>query len=381
MRIQVIFTGGTIGGDLRFHSTLDSGLRARAFRNHLREAIQGEPLLRSIDLLEIVTPLNVFSEQMSPNDWSTIARSVYDIVGSSDPPDGVVILHGTDTLSFSAAALSFMLLGVSIPVIVTGSTLPLMAVDTDAKRNFLDSLRVAGDPRFRGVFVVYSGAPDRPSAIHAGTRARKQSFPIPATFFSVNAEPIGRIREGSGPLPSVEIENHALLARVQRANSRHLLAQPALRSFEKSSIAYYQIYPGFAPAQLERAIDDSVGGVVLDLYNSGTACTDGPYSLIKPLQRARENRIPVFATSQHLGPTEMATYGSSVALREAGVVPLREMSHEAALAKLLWVRSRLPEREHYDEVVSAMAADLCGEMDVSAPLGDTESLGSAAAFL
>src|SRR5262249_7760944 len=157
--------GGTIGGDLRYHSIVDSGLQAKAFRERLCKELGGEQLLKDIVLPDFLTPVNRFSEQMAPNDWGIIARKIYECV-KSDKPDGIVVLHGTDTLAFTAAALSFLLLGIDVPVIVTGSNYPLMAPASDAKRNFLDSIRVACDRRFRGVFVVYSGNPNEPSLIH-----------------------------------------------------------------------------------------------------------------------------------------------------------------------------------------------------------------------
>lgn len=360
-KIWLVFTGGTIGGDVRQKQIVDSGLRPKVFTQEFFKGFErqheAKALLDIIDLEEF-TPIKKFSEDMVPVDWFKIATKIYETVGSSEV-DGFVIAHGTDTLSFTSSALSFLLSGIKVPVVITGSTLPLVHPASDARRNLADALRVACDERFKGVFVVFSGNPDRPSTIHAGTRARKHAYPQ-ATFFSVNVRQIGRIKTSFWGRTSIEIENETLLSQIRGLNEGVELREP-WRPHE--NIEFFQIYPGFSPEHIVRAAKGA-GGIVLNLYNSGTGCTEkGKFSLVEAIERAIEMRVPVFGTSQHLGSVDMDIYGSSVELKKAGVVPLRDMTHEAAIAKLMWLRGKLPDRTtHFDAVREQMLLNVCGEI-------------------
>ncbi len=364
-KIQLIFTGGTIGGDVRNQKNIvDSGLKPAAFTKEFFKGFRREyvtqALLDSIDLaVNSSLQLNKFSEDMVPFDWFSIASAIYTASQSGDT-DGFVIAHGTDTLGFTAAALSFMLSGIKRPVVITGSTLPLVHPSSDARRNLSDSFRVACDERFKGVFVVFSGDPARPSTIHAGTRARKHAYPQ-ATFFSVNVPRIGRVKTDFLGRTSVAVENEALLSQMRFLDARAQL-EPPTRPTE--NIDFFQIYPGFPPDHIKRAVDEGVGGIILDLYNSGTGCTQkGKFSLLEAVERATEQRVPVFATSQHIGSVDMDVYGSSIELRKAGVIPLRDMTHEAAIAKLMWLCGRFSDKKTYfDEVREQMLLNVSGEI-------------------
>jgi L-asparaginase type I len=366
-RIQIIFTGGTIGADVRHKDIADSGLRAAPFYRYFSDQFSRDPagqtLLSAIDLPDFVTPVNKFSEDFAPGDWFVIGRAIHRIL-AEDPPDGVVIAHGTDTLSYTASALTFLLRGTPVPIIVTGSTLPLVHPQTDAVRNLYDALLIACDSRFRGVYVSFSGDPNQTSSVHLGTRTRKNSYPSPR-FASLNSDPVARVRKSFTGRYQVVIDDPLVLNYVTRCNERQRLCEPVQVN---DNVVFFQIYPGFPPSQIVTAVDDGTLGIILDLYNSGTGPTQrGKYSLLEAIQYATKKRVPVFATSQHLGSIEMNVYGSSIELRDAGVIPLRDMQHETAIAKLMWLRGTYPDKADFAKIQSLMSADVCGEITCTEP--------------
>ena len=188
-RILIVATGGTIA------STQGAGGLAPTLTG--RELAERVPLLDTLCELDFVQPMNIDSTNMRPRDWLRIAQVIKD---SYDRYDGFVILHGTDTMAYTAAALSYLVQGSEKPIVLTGSQQPMANPFTDAKLNLYHSVLYACDPASRDVSVVFGGE------VICGTRARKQRTMSFNAFSSMNYPPLAYVRgervvraEGSMP--------------------------------------------------------------------------------------------------------------------------------------------------------------------------------------
>ncbi|MBE9591995.1 MAG: asparaginase, partial [Proteobacteria bacterium] len=205
-KIKIIYTGGTITGVKKLNSkNIDNRLEPKVlksepevFMDHLiknKDLHKDFPHLEEEIDLSYSVPVNKFSEELTPNDRIRISKDVFKAINEGN--DGIIVIHGTDTLTYTSSAISFIVRGIDIPVVLTGSNHPLTFPETDAIRNFSDALFVATDEKthdcFKGVFVVFSGQKDELSTIHLGTRVRKVRF-SDNCFKSWNCSPIGVIR-------------------------------------------------------------------------------------------------------------------------------------------------------------------------------------------
>jgi L-asparaginase type I len=319
------------------------------------------------------TPVKGFSENIIPSDWTTIAESVDKAVKKGI--DSIVIAHGTDTMCYTSAALSFMLQGIKIPVVITGSNIPLESEGTDAITNIQDAIRVALDKRFKGVFLVFSGIDNQPSDIHLGCRVRKAKF-YDNCFESTNVDMIGKFKKGFlSKKHRIKIVNRQLLNQVIEINDKK---DYQFKENVNNNISFFKVYPGFNPELINYVIEKEkqTEGIILELYNSGTGCVDvgkgkhspskslrnadkGKYSLLESLRNADSKNIPVFVTSQQRGIVTMDTYSSSKKIKDCEAVPLKSMITEAAIPKLMWVLKNYPKR-----VRELMETNICGEMEV-----------------
>jgi glutamyl-tRNA(Gln) amidotransferase subunit D len=300
--------------------------------------------------LSFYTSVRILSENIIPSDWTKIAISVNKAI--EEGIDSIVITHGTDTMCYSSAALSFMLQCIKIPVVLTSSNIPLETEGTDTITNLHDAIRVALDKRFKGVFVVFSGIDNQPSDIHLGCRVRKIKF-YDNCFESVNVDMIGKFKKHT-----MKILNRQLLDQVIKINDKK---NYQLKSNINSNISFFKVYPGFNPELIDYVIKKETKGIILELYNSGTGCIKNRYSLLHSLKNAKSKNIPVFVTSQQGGNVTMDSYSSSTELKKYGAVPLMSMITETAIPKLMWVLGQTSSKK---EVIELMLTNICGEMEV-----------------
>ena len=179
-RILIIATGGTIA------STEDGAGLAPTLTG--KELAARAPLIDTLCDLDFVQPMNIDSTNMRPRDWLSIARVIRD---GYDRYDGFVILHGTDTMAYTAAALSYLIQDSDRPIVLTGSQQPMANPFTDAKLNLYHSVLYACDPASRDVSVVFGGK------VICGTRARKQRTMSFNAFSSMNFPSLAYVRGGS----------------------------------------------------------------------------------------------------------------------------------------------------------------------------------------
>ncbi|WP_394220461.1 asparaginase [Alteromonas gracilis] len=275
------------------------------------------------------------SSDMDPSDWQRIADDISD---NYDKYDGFIILHGTDTMAYTASALSFMLEDLSKPVIVTGSQIPLAELRSDGQVNLLNALYVAANYPIAEVGLFFN------NRLLRGNRSRKVDADGFSAFDSPNFPPLLeaginiRVKAGSlakAPNNTIKVSN--------------VKAQP---------IGMVSLYPGIAPEVIKNTLQQPVNALILLSYGVGNA-PQNP-ELIAQLKYAKSRQIPVLNCTQCMrGRVNMGGYATGHGLREVGVLSGSDMTPEAALAKLHYLLSKdLP----FEEISQLLTQNLRGEL-------------------
>lgn len=286
------------------------------------------------------------SSDMNPPIWSKLANIIYDNYNSYD---GFVVTHGTDTMAYTASALSFMLENLGKPVILTGSQLPVGVLRSDAKENLLTAIEIAAEQDEEGNAVVPEVCIFFEANLYRGNRCTKMNSEHFAAFKSYNYEPLA-------------------VAGVHIHYFQHLihycdLDKPLrLRTKIDQHVAILKLFPGISE-QTVRAILNIEGlrAVVLETYGSGNAPSD--LWLFEALQDAIKRGIIIVNKTQCvMGSVEMGRYETSLHLLQAGVLCGYDITTEALLTKLMYLLGE--NADNTDEVIRLLQINLCGEMTV-----------------
>lgn len=351
-RVAVIYAGGTIG----MVPSADGLVPDRSLPQRLRATLAGREDLPSFDFVGDFAPID--SAEARPSDWSAMAG----VIAGLGDWDGVVVLHGTDTLAFTASALSFLLPDGGAPrrVVVTGSQLPLGVAGSDAGANVADSLLAAAlGPQ--EVMVAFHGR------LLRGNRTVKRSSRDLDAFASPNAPPILAVVSAEAlarlPPPVLPYPVEGDVRDPPGAYTMQVTFDWTLPRCRDGAVATLRLVPGFDPGLVPLVLadrgDGRPGALLVECYASGTAPTaDG--RLAAALAEATAEGIVVAAVSQagH-GGVALGTYAAGSALARAGVISGGDMTFECAFAKLhvLLARGMRPDavRDHF-------ARPLRGEM-------------------
>jgi len=322
--VMVLYTGGTIG-----MQASASGLApASGFEARMREHLTGQPGLKVPDwCFREMAPL-IDSANMTPEYWLRLRDAVVEAV-EVQQCDGVLILHGTDTLAYSAAAMSFQLLGLPVPVVFTGSMLPAGVPDSDAWENVSGALVALGHGLAPGVHLHFHGEMLSP------TRCAK--------IRSFGRHPFAALKRTGGV-----------------AKAQTLPVQLGYRQARQlTTVGVLPLVPGITAAQLDGLIDSGIQALVLECFGSGTGPSDNP-AFLASLQRAQKLGIVVVAITQcHEGGVELDVYEAGSRLRGVGVLSGGGMTREAAFGKL---HALLGAGLGQAEVRRLVELDLCGEL-------------------
>ncbi len=293
------------------------------------------PSLPSFDLVEYDPLLD--SSNMRPRDWLRIAG---DIAARAEGYDGSVVLHGTDTMAYTASALAFLLQGLGKPVVVTGSQIPLGEVRTDARDNLITSMMIAGSSRPLSEVVLCFGG-----RILRGCRATKVDADAFDAFASPNHPALGEA--------GVEVSIRWDLVRA--ASSRPV----TLPDDPRVDVAALRLFPGISAEVVRNIVLPPLQGLVLEAYGAGNAPDREP-GLLSAIADAVEAGVVVVDCTQCLrGSVELDLYATGAALARIGVVGGSDMTAEAALAKLWYLLGS----GHTPAAARALVAqDLCGEL-------------------
>lgn len=308
-KLLLLATGGTIAS-----VETENGLAPAATPQELLSYIPQADTFCEVDVRQL---FNIDSTNIQPEHWTRIAL---EIETSFTDYDGFVITHGTDTMSYTAAALSYLVQNAPKPIVLTGSQKPMSAPVTDAKKNLLDSLRFAVQNDVHGVYVVFDG-----KAI-VGTRARKVRTKSYSAFESINY-PIAAFIDGSQVFRYVGCEEadpkvcfyHTLVPRVFPL----------------------KLMPGITPDIL-RYIGEHYDAIIIEGYGVGGLPFQGDQNFLDALETlTRKGKLVVLTTQVMLEGSDVEIYEVGVrAVRRYNVLQTYDMTVEAAAVKLMWVMAQ-----------------------------------------
>ncbi|HKL36054.1 MAG TPA: asparaginase [Salegentibacter sp.] len=314
-KILLIYTGGTIG----MIKDYDTGaLKAFNFDELLQNIPELKILEHEIDTLSFDDPID--SSNMNVECWIKVADTIND---NFDTYDGFVVLHGSDTMSYTASALSFMFENLSKPIIFTGSQLPIGDLRTDAKENLITSIQIAGLQK-NGKPVISEVGLYFEYKLYRANRTTKINAEHFQAFASLNYPPLAE----SGVYLSVNY--NALWTPNRRQKTK-------LHTGFSNEILVLKMFPGINEETVEYILSKpGLKGVVLETYGSGNAPNDDWFLDI--LQRKISEGLFVVNVTQCIGGSVMmGQYETSVKLKKIGVVSGKDISTEAAVAKIMYL--------------------------------------------
>jgi L-asparaginase len=346
-QILVAYTGGTIG-----MKATEEG--HKPVSGYLQKQMAALPPFQADDVptyeVHEFDPL-LDSSNLTPDEWLRVARVVRD---RYEDYDGFLVVHGTDTMAFTASALSFMLQPLDKPVILTGSQLPLAETRTDARSNLLTSLLLLGTypERLTGVHLFFN---DR---LYRGNRTTKVNADSFSAFDSPNFPPVGR----------AGIDLDVDWSRVPTGQTPP--RAPTVTALGGATVSAFRLFPGLEADYLDNVLAPPVQGVVLECFGSGNAPAQND-AFLRALREATARGVVIVAVTQPLrGTADLDLYATGQALADAGVVSGYDMTTEAALAKLYFL---FEQRYTPEKVRSLVQQNLRGELtppdEVSSSLG------------
>lgn len=313
--ILLIYTGGTIGMMKDFET---GALKAFNFAKLLNKIPELKQLDCEIETMSFENPID--SSNMNPEKWTQIATIIEENYNTFD---GFVVLHGSDTMSYSASALSFMLENLGKPVIFTGSQLPIGDLRTDAKENLITAIQIAslqhkGKPVITEVCLYFE------YKLYRGNRTTK-----------INAEHFNAFASPNYP-PLAESGVHLKMNpewSLPKARSKPFLVHKEL----DDNVVIVKIFPGMNEAVLSAILSiPNLKGMVLETYGSGNAPTDD--WLISALKKAIKSGLHIVNVTQCSGGSvSMGQYETSTSLKKIGVISGKDSTTEAAITKLMYL--------------------------------------------
>ena len=336
--VLIIYTGGTFGMDYD-----DSG---SLVPYNFGRIVEHVPTLQKmgVNITVISSPEPIDSSNISIKNWKDIA---YIIEENYDSYEGFVVLHGTDTMAYSASALSYMLQGLTKPVIFTGAQLPIGAIRSDARSNLITSVEIAstyqkGIPTVPEVCVYFN------SYLLRGCRSRKIKSSQFAAFESENYPLLAEA--------GIFLEyNHAAIAPFDKEAKLQIN-----NNFDKN-VAILKLFPNINESVISSILNtQGLRGVVLETYGSGNAPTDSWF--LDLIKYAIDRDILIFNVSQCVGgKVEQGRYETSRTLQNIGIVGGSDITTEAAITKLMFL---LGQNETLDTIKERLGQPICGEMGI-----------------
>ena len=339
-KISILGTGGTIASRIDYKT------------GAVNPAFSAEELYSIIpelsDYANINTELisNIASEQMNPEDWKNMAEKVIEKI--KDENQGIIIGHGTDTMAYTSAALSFALVNCPIPVILTGAQRSTDRPSSDASLNMISSVIVASKNQLNGVYLaMHSSIEDNEVSIHCGTRVRKNHTSRRDAFQSIGIEPIAIVNQGNVTInKKFNDDKNKFEVKV---------------NFDEN-VSLLKFHPGFNPKIIDSIVDSNAKGIILE----GTGLGHVNSKCNSAIKRAIDKGMFVGMTSQCLnGRIKMTVYSAGRDLLKLGVIPLEDMLPETALVKLMWAYGNYKD----EEIQKIMTTNIAGEFTERSILG------------
>lgn len=322
--VKLLGTGGTIASRLDYRT----GAVIPAFSPG--ELYGAVPELADICNLSTEKLFAVFSENMGPEQYKALAIAIGKEIENGI--DGIIIGHGTDTLSHTAAALTFMVQNPPVPIVLVGSQRSSDRPSSDAALNLIHAAYTAGHSDIAEVMVCMFGpTSDEYGFLHRGTRVRKMHSSYRSTFRTIGNTPLATVSRFYGVKPIIENYNH-------RRKDRKVNILPYFE--EKVTIVYY--YPNMQPDIIDSLVDNGYKGIII----AGTGLGHINKPLYPAIRRATEKGVHIYMSVQTLwGYAHMYVYDTGRDLMAAGIIPAENMLPETAYIKLGWALGQTTDRE------------------------------------
>ena len=331
-KVLIIYTGGTIG-------MKNTGKGYTPAPGFLAEALADIPDLARPEFpkweLVEMSPL-LDSSNMSVAEWNNIGSVIYD---NYDKYSGFVILHGTDTMSYTASALSFMLENLDKPVVLTGSQIPLSEIRSDGRDNLITSILIAAQGVAREVCLYFSGR------LLRGNRSMKMSADGLVAFDTPGYPHLADVGI------SIKYNSSAILKKRAGKLKYH--------AFGNVPIGVLKVFPGIQFGLFEEIMTEKLSGIVLETFGAGNI-PKGDGGLLPIIAKAFNSGAVITVCSQcPSGTVTLGAYETSSQLKSAGAVGGKDMTTEAAVAKLYYLFSLGSDKE---TIKAMMEKDICGEL-------------------
>jgi len=338
-RVALIGTGGTIASRIEY----ETGAVKPAFT--AEEILEAVPEINAVAKLSTEVLMSILSENMKPSLWARVVEAIARQIESG--AEGVIVAHGTDTMAYTASAVSFALRGLPVPVAFVGAQRSSDRPSSDAAFNLLSAVLYAAQSDYAEVAVVMHGeSSDTYAYAHRATKVRKMHSSRRDAFQSINARPLLRIYPYEGRIESITPP-------LRRRGEESL---NVVNGFEER-VALVKYYPGMPSDVIDFLVDKGYRGIVLE----GTGLGHVGEWLVESIRRAVESGVVVVMTTQTLfGRVNMNVYSTGRKLIAAGVVPGEDMLPETAFVKLSWV---LAHTSDPTEAARIMRENIAGEIN------------------
>jgi glutamyl-tRNA(Gln) amidotransferase subunit D len=343
-KVAIVSTGGTIASKVDYRTgAVQSALTAEDLYSVVPELA---------DIANVTTDVlyNVFSENLTPEHWKGMANTVAKYI--KDGVDGVIIAQGTDTLGYTAAALSFVLQDLPVPVFLVGAQRSSDRPSSDAAPNLIGAVSAAARAPFAVVGVaMHDSTGDKRIVIHRGTKVRKCHTSRRDAFRSINDE----------PLAIFDLGDNTLDVNATDLPPRDKSRMPRLQTEFERKVTLLKFHPAMDPIAVDHLVNEGYRGIVLE----GTGLGHVSEAWFPALRNAIGKGLFVGMTSQCLwGTVHMNVYSTGRDLQQIGVVPLGDMLPETALVKLMWA---LGKSRDVKDVNQLMLTNIAGEYSQRRP--------------
>ena len=334
-KISILSTGGTIASKIDYRT---GAVTSQFTADDILAAI---PELKEIADFKGRVISSILSENMDPDSWQNLAKAVVEEIKAG--ADGIIVTHGTDTMMYSAAALSFMI-ETPVPIVFVGSQRSADRPSSDNAMNAICAARVATSEIAEVVVVMHGTTSDDFCEIHRGTKVRKMHTSRRDAFKSVNSLPVGTVDYGTGEIKT--------FIDYTRRGEKPLKFKPGM----ETKCALVKFTPGVDPAVLDYYINNGYKGLVIEGTGLGHVST----KWVPFIRKAVDAKMPVIVTSQCLnGRVCDRVYDTGRDMLKAGAIEGEDTLPETALVKLMWV---LGQTDDFEKAISMLREELSGEI-------------------
>jgi glutamyl-tRNA(Gln) amidotransferase subunit D len=348
-KIALLGTGGTIASKVDYRT---GGVTPALSASEIYTSV---PELANYAVVEPEVVLKEYSENLNPAHWTIIANKIKEKVTSAEY-QGILVSHGTDTMHYTAAALSFALQNLPIPVVLVGAQRSSDRPSSDAALNLIGATIFALKSQLTGVFVcMHASLSDDLVACHLGTRVRKNHTSKRDAFESIDGMPIALIR---GEVVELQLQQDGQKLKKRDNNTSGFEVRP---NFDRR-VVLLKYYPGFNPELISYALESDYRAIILE----GTGLGHVGKECFLQIRKAVDSGILVFMTSQCIwGRTRMTVYETGRDLLDIGVISLSDMLPETATVKAMWA---LANSKDVESAAKLMQENIANETTMSIPI-------------